>query len=79
MGGVEATAIIRQKEQGSGWHIPIIALTANTMKGDREKYLANGMDGYLAKPIRPQELDKTLERFQARPSKTAHPELLGRR
>ena len=79
MGGVEATAIIRQKEEGSGWHIPIIALTANTMKGDREKYLANGMDGYLAKPIRPQELDKTLERFQARSPRTAHPELLGRR
>src|SRR5205807_6006689 len=79
MGGVEATSAIRQTEGSSGCHIPIIALTANTMKGDREKYLASGMDGYLAKPIRPQELDKILERYQARPPVTVHQELLGRR
>jgi two-component system sensor histidine kinase/response regulator len=79
MGGVEATAMIRQMEERSGWHIPIIALTANTMKGDREKYLANGMDGYLAKPIRPPELDKILERYQARRPRTADPALLSAR
>jgi two-component system sensor histidine kinase/response regulator len=79
MGGVEATAMIRQKEQGGAWHIPIIALTANTMKGDREKYLANGMDGYLAKPIRPPELDKVLDRYQACRPRTARPELQGHR
>jgi CheY-like chemotaxis protein len=60
MDGVEATAAIREKEKGSGLHLPIIALTANAMKGDREKYLASGMDGYLAKPIRPLELDELL-------------------
>ena len=60
MDGVEATAAIREKEKGSGLHLPIIALTANDMKGDREKYLASGMDGYLAKPIRPLELDELL-------------------
>jgi two-component system sensor histidine kinase/response regulator len=66
MDGVEATAAIRKKEKGSGWHTPIVALTANAMKGDRERYLASGMDGYLAKPIRPLELDELLESQAAR-------------
>jgi signal transduction histidine kinase/CheY-like chemotaxis protein len=65
MGGVEATAAVRQKEEGSGYHTPIIGLTAHAMKGDREKYLASGMDAYLAKPIRSQELDEILERYQS--------------
>jgi CheY-like chemotaxis protein len=51
MGGVEATAAIRAREQERGGHLRIIALTAHTMSGDRERYLAAGMDGYLAKPI----------------------------
>jgi signal transduction histidine kinase/CheY-like chemotaxis protein len=72
MDGVEATAAIRQTEESSGRHMPIIALTANAMKGDREKYLASGMDGYLAKPIRAQELDEILWRYQIRLSRTAH-------
>jgi signal transduction histidine kinase/CheY-like chemotaxis protein len=71
MDGVEATAAIRKKEKGSGWHTPIVALTANAMKGDREKYLANGMDGYLAKPIRPLELDELLVRHLARQTESA--------
>jgi PAS domain S-box-containing protein len=61
MDGMEATAAIREMEKESGLHTPIVALTANAMKGDREKYLASGMDGYLAKPIRPLELDELLE------------------
>jgi signal transduction histidine kinase/CheY-like chemotaxis protein len=61
MDGMEATAAIRQHEKSTGLHTPIIALTANAMKGDREKYLSSGMDGYLAKPIRPLELDELLE------------------
>ncbi|HSY30369.1 MAG TPA: response regulator [Verrucomicrobiae bacterium] len=60
MGGVEATAAIRQSEKGSKLHTPIIALTASTTRGDREKCLASGMDGYLTKPIRTIELDALL-------------------
>jgi hypothetical protein len=51
MSGVEATAIIRTEEKQTGMHIPIIAMTANAMSGDKEKYLAVGMDGYVSKPI----------------------------
>jgi PAS domain S-box-containing protein len=56
MDGFQATAIIREKEKISGKHIPIIAMTAYAMKGDRERCLAAGMDGYVPKPIRHQEL-----------------------
>jgi CheY-like chemotaxis protein len=66
MDGFEATTAIRRKEQSSGWHQTIVALTAHAMKGDHEKCLAAGMDGYLSKPIRPQELDEVLARYGAR-------------
>ena len=66
MDGLEATAAIRKKEGASGIHLPVVALTAHAMKGDREKCLAGGMDGYLAKPIRPQELDEILKTYLAR-------------
>jgi CheY-like chemotaxis protein/HPt (histidine-containing phosphotransfer) domain-containing protein len=62
MDGLQATAIIREKEKASGKHIPIIALTAYAMKGDRERCLAAGMDSYVPKPIRRQGL---LEAIQA--------------
>jgi signal transduction histidine kinase/DNA-binding response OmpR family regulator len=61
MGGIEATARIREGERQSGGHIPIIALTANAMKGDRESCLAAGMDGYVPKPLRKQELLLAIE------------------
>ena len=56
MDGVETAAVIRRAEQKTGAHLPLVALTAYAMKGDREKFLAAGFDGYLAKPIRLPEL-----------------------
>ncbi len=53
MDGLEATAAIREKEKASGGHIPIIAVTAHALKGDRERCLENGMDGYISKPVQP--------------------------
>jgi two-component system sensor histidine kinase/response regulator len=61
MDGFQATAAIRQKERETGKHIPIIAMTAHALKGDRERCLAGGMDGYLAKPIEPKELFNAIE------------------
>ena len=56
MDGLEATAAIRAKEIPAGLHTPIIAMTAHALKGDRERCLEAGMDGYVTKPIRPQDL-----------------------
>jgi signal transduction histidine kinase/DNA-binding response OmpR family regulator len=63
MGGLEATAALRAEEKGSGRHLPVLALTAHAMKGDRERCLAAGMDGYLTKPLRAAELLETLARL----------------
>ncbi|MEO8078247.1 MAG: response regulator, partial [Acidobacteriota bacterium] len=54
--GFEATGIIRAREKTSGAHLPIIAMTANAMKGDKERCLAAGMDGYIAKPFQAEEV-----------------------
>jgi signal transduction histidine kinase/DNA-binding response OmpR family regulator len=62
MDGMEATAAIREKEQLDGRRTPIIALTAHAMKGDRERFLGAGMDDYLAKPLKPAELLRTIQR-----------------
>jgi len=61
MDGFEATREIRKRENQSGLHTAIVALTAHAMKGDRERCLEAGMDGYLTKPIRAAELDEVLD------------------
>ena len=84
MDGLEATAAIRQYEDGKQ-HTPIIAMTASAMKGDRERCLDAGMDGYLAKPIHSRELYETIAQFAPAVSvannhaaKTELPEIDGR-
>ncbi|HEV3253014.1 MAG TPA: response regulator [Candidatus Acidoferrales bacterium] len=61
MDGLEATAAIREREKLTGAHLPIVAMTAHAMKGDREKCLASGMDGYITKPIQIRELLAVIE------------------
>jgi two-component system, sensor histidine kinase and response regulator len=63
--GLEATRMIRKQEEETGMHQPIVALTAHAVKGDQERCEAAGMDGYLAKPIRPEELDAMLRKYMS--------------
>jgi CheY-like chemotaxis protein len=64
MDGLQATAVIRAREADQALaRVPIIALTANAMKGDRERCLASGMDAYLSKPIKSSELKDALDHF----------------
>ncbi len=63
MDGLAATQAIRAEEQGTGDHVPIIAMTAHAMKGDRERCLTAGMDGYVAKPIRIADVLSEVERL----------------
>jgi PAS domain S-box-containing protein len=65
MGGLEATALIREHEKGTGQHLPIIAMTAHALRGDKERFLAAGMDGYVSKPARPDDLWGEIERCVA--------------
>jgi CheY-like chemotaxis protein len=71
MDGFEATRAIREKEKTTGERLPIIAMTANAMKGDREECLEAGMDDYVAKPVRSRELFEAVEKFAAVPDAVA--------
>jgi CheY-like chemotaxis protein/HPt (histidine-containing phosphotransfer) domain-containing protein len=63
MDGLEAARLIRDRERAKGGHVPIVAMTAHALKGDRERCLEAGMDDYIAKPIRPAALIETVERL----------------
>jgi two-component system, sensor histidine kinase and response regulator len=78
MSGEEATAEIRKKERSTGKHLPIIALTAHALKGDEERYLAAGMDAYVSKPIRTDELFATIDKLLGR-TREPLPEAVGER
>jgi PAS domain S-box-containing protein len=80
MGGLEATQLIREKEKSTGEHLPILAMTAHAMQGDRERCIAAGMDGYLAKPIDPKSFLQTVEGVSQRAaqSETTPKEAVGR-
>ncbi|MDC0357880.1 response regulator [Oligoflexia bacterium] len=67
MDGYQATELIRAKETEGKWHLPIVALTAYALDGDREKCLAAGMDGYLTKPLQKIELINTLAKYSKLP------------
>jgi len=64
MDGLEATVAIRQREKLTGNHLPIIAMTANAMTGDRDRCLASGMDGYITKPLSVEALFESVEDVQ---------------
>jgi two-component system, sensor histidine kinase and response regulator len=73
MDGLQAAQLIRQREKGSGRRIPILAMTAYAMKGDRERCLEAGMDGYVTKPIRARELFEAIAAVVGQPFVPAAP------
>jgi PAS domain S-box-containing protein len=76
MDGFKATELIRHKEKETGLHIPIIAMTAHAMKGDREKCLQVGMDDYISKPLNAKQLAETVGRVM-NSYRQSHEEILG--
>ena len=66
MDGLTAARKIRESEQSTPFHLPIIAMTAHAMKGDRERCIAAGMDGYVSKPISGQLLEEAISQRDPR-------------
>jgi len=62
MGGDEALAVMRERARTGDAHLPVIATTANALKGDEEKYLAGGFDGYVSKPLEVKKLIAEMKR-----------------
>jgi len=62
MSGLEAAVAIRAGERSTGRHVPIVAMTAHAMKGDQERCLEAGMDGYISKPIQPDRMMEAIAR-----------------
>jgi two-component system sensor histidine kinase/response regulator len=73
MDGLAATAAIRERETNSGTHLPIFAMTAHAMKGDRERCLEAGMDGYITKPVRFSDIEQTISGLASAPVAPAVP------
>jgi two-component system, sensor histidine kinase and response regulator len=73
MDGLETTAVIRERERSTHQHVPIIAMTAHALRGDEERCLSAGMDAYISKPIRTNELFATIETVLGNRDKTAAP------
>jgi two-component system sensor histidine kinase/response regulator len=65
MDGLDATQRIRKREQATGTHTPIVAMTAHALSGDREMCLSAGMDDYVAKPVSRKHLEQTIARYAA--------------
>jgi len=78
MDGFEVTAAIREKEKATGRHVPILAITANAMRGDKERCLGAGMDGYVAKPIQTGEFFMAIEQTITSSHGEAEPRAAGR-
>jgi CheY-like chemotaxis protein/HPt (histidine-containing phosphotransfer) domain-containing protein len=68
MGGFEATARLREREKSTGQHVPVIAMTAHALKGDRERCLEAGMDDYVSKPLQAASLFEAIDRLVPNPS-----------
>jgi len=77
MGGFEATRRIRKREAETGRHVPIIAMTAHAMTGDRENCIEAGMDDYVAKPIEPETLKRAVEKWASKQVPRTESDILG--
>jgi signal transduction histidine kinase len=76
MGGFETTALIRKQEIETGSHLPIVVMTAHALKGDRERCLESGMDGYVSKPIQSQLLHAEIARVVGQDDRAIVPPLI---